>query len=39
MLEMQAGQPHDAARRYAEALLLNPASETARRGLAEATRQ
>ncbi len=37
MLEMQAGQPHDAARRYAEALLLNPASETARRGLAEAT--
>jgi tetratricopeptide (TPR) repeat protein len=37
MLEMQAGQPREAARRYAEALLLNPASETARRGLAEAT--
>jgi spermidine synthase len=37
MLEMQAGQPREAARRYAEALLLNPASETARRGLAAAT--
>ena len=36
MLEMQAGHPRDAARRYAEALLLDPASETARRGLAEA---
>jgi len=37
MLEMQAGHPRDAARRYAEALLLNPTSETARQGLAEAT--
>jgi tetratricopeptide (TPR) repeat protein len=37
MLEMQAGQPREAARRYAEALQLNPASETARRGLAQAT--
>ena len=36
MLEMQAGHPRDAARRYAEALQLNPTSEVARRGLADA---
>jgi len=38
-LEMQAGNRSDAAQRYAEALTLNQASETARQGLAEATRR
>ena len=36
MLEMETGHPDVAARRYAEALLLNPMSEPARRGLEEA---
>jgi spermidine synthase len=37
-LEMQTGNRAAAARRYAEALTLEPASDAARRGLAEATR-
>ena len=37
MLEMQTGHPREAARRYAEALLLNPTSESARRGFEQAT--
>lgn len=35
-LEMQAGNRRAAARRYAEALMVDPTSEQARRGLAEA---
>jgi predicted Zn-dependent protease len=37
MLEMEEGHPEAAARRYAEALLLDPTSGTARRGLGQAT--
>lgn len=37
MLEMQAGHPREAAQRYAEALVLDPTSKTARRGLEAAT--
>ena len=37
MLETETGNPSEAARRYAEALLLDPTSETSRRGLEEAT--
>ena len=35
-LELESGNPRAAAQRYAEALTLDPASETARRGLTEA---
>jgi hypothetical protein len=36
-LELETGNLQEAAQRYAEALTLDPTSETARRGLEQAT--